>query len=79
MLKLQNVGLKFADKTILHQLNYDFLPGVRYALIGFSGSGKSSLLSLLQGDLQPTSGTVLLDNLTTTDIGAVFQDNFLYL
>ena len=78
MLELQNISLKFDQKTILDDISYTFQPGIRYALIGFSGSGKSSLLALLQNDLTPTAGKIILDGLTTKDIGAVFQDNFLF-
>lgn len=52
---------------VLRGLNLMVPPGTQAALVGPSGVGKSTLLQLLLGVLEPTSGTVLLDGLPAND------------
>ncbi|WP_281886356.1 ATP-binding cassette domain-containing protein [Paenibacillus sp. YYML68] len=47
---------------LLHAVSADFYPGEWVAVVGRNGSGKSTLAKLLQGLLQPTSGTVQLNS-----------------
>ena len=58
--ELQNVGKSFGDKTIVKNLNFRLLRGDRLGLIGHNGVGKSTLISLILGKLQPDSGSVKL-------------------
>ncbi len=59
---IRNVGLKFpgADRPILDDINYSINPGDRIILLGSNGSGKSSLLKLLNRTYHPTTGEILL-------------------
>ncbi|QEU90856.1 ABC transporter ATP-binding protein [Streptomyces kanamyceticus] len=58
----------------VHGADLSIMPGDRLAVVGPSGSGKSSLLHLLAGLEHPTSGTVTRPGLAgRTDIGLVFQ------
>lgn len=50
IIKLENVTIKYGEKTILNQLNWEVKPGERWLLKGPNGSGKSTLLSLLIGE-----------------------------
>jgi molybdate transport system ATP-binding protein len=50
IIKLENVSIKYGEKTILNQLNWEVKPGERWLLKGPNGSGKSTLLSLLIGE-----------------------------
>jgi molybdate transport system ATP-binding protein len=50
IIKLENVTIKYGDKTILDQFNWEVKPGSRWLLKGPNGSGKSTLLSLLIGE-----------------------------
>ena len=47
-----------ARRTILDKLDWSIGPGARIGLVGVNGTGKSSVLRLLIGELEPTSGTV---------------------
>lgn len=49
-----------SDKVLVSPINYEFLPGKSYALIGESGCGKTSLLRALAGVSPPRSGTIHL-------------------
>ena len=47
-----------ATSVILDKLDWSIGPGVRIGLVGVNGTGKTSVLRLLTGELEPTSGTV---------------------
>ena len=53
-------------EPIIHDLSIDIAPGDHLAIVGPSGTGKSSLAGLLAGMLRPTAGQVLLDGLSVT-------------
>ena len=55
---LEDVTLRFGDRTLLDHLTGSIGPGDRIGLLGVNGAGKTTLLSLLSHDLAPTSGTV---------------------
>ncbi|MEM9687251.1 MAG: ABC transporter ATP-binding protein [Bacteroidota bacterium] len=83
-----NVSFSYEEnKTVLHHISFEAPPGSVTALVGSSGSGKSTIAGLAATFLTPTSGKVLLDgtnlskvNLSTfrSQLGVVLQDDFLY-
>jgi ATP-binding cassette subfamily F protein uup len=52
------VSLAYDERRILHDLTWQLAPGARLALVGVNGSGKSSLLRLLAGELRPDAGAI---------------------
>ena len=50
IVKMSNVRIKYGEKVILNNVNWEILPGERWALLGPNGAGKSTLLSLINGD-----------------------------
>jgi molybdate transport system ATP-binding protein len=50
IVKMQQVTVKYADKTILNRIDWHIKQGERWALLGPNGAGKSTLLSLINGD-----------------------------
>lgn len=60
-MRLNAITLQYRQKTILQNISLDIPPGRRLALIGASGAGKSTIVSLLRRDLDPQCGQVLLD------------------
>lgn len=61
-MKVNNVSLAFKNKVILKDVNIDINPGDFVFLIGYSWSGKTSLIRSLIGDFKPLSWEVILDN-----------------
>jgi phospholipid/cholesterol/gamma-HCH transport system ATP-binding protein len=57
---LDNVSLAFGDKVVLKNCSLDIVEGAITCIVGLSGAGKSTILRLLDGLLQPTSGKVIV-------------------
>ena len=57
---LRRVNFRYGEQTIIRDLSTRILRGDRVGIIGPNGSGKSTLLKLILGELQPTTGEVLL-------------------
>ena len=58
VLKLENISFTYDKKPIFKNLNLQFETGKVYAIVGKSGTGKTTLLSVLSGLAAPTSGNV---------------------
>jgi subfamily B ATP-binding cassette protein MsbA len=76
-----------AGKPVLHEVSFVSQPGTVTALVGSSGSGKSTIISLVAAFHQPDSGVIRVDgtDLSTvrldsyrTQLGVVLQDTFLF-
>lgn len=61
MIELRNLSCRYGDKEILHGLNARFEEGGFYAVMGANGCGKTTLLRLIGGLLNPSEGEVLVD------------------
>lgn len=59
-LQVNNLSVSLGGKSILNDLNIDFVPGKVTAIIGPNGSGKSTLLKSLAGLIKPSTGVVRL-------------------
>ncbi len=57
---VEDVTLRFGDRTLLDHLTWRLGPGDRVGLVGVNGSGKTSLLRLLLGSLDPAAGKVVV-------------------
>ena len=58
VLRLENISFAYDKKPIFKNLNLEFQKGKVYAIVGRSGTGKTTLLSVLSGLASPTSGKV---------------------
>jgi len=58
LIETENVSLELGDRTIVNNLNYVMTARTRVGLVGPNGSGKTTILRLLTGDLEPTTGTI---------------------
>jgi ABC-type Fe3+/spermidine/putrescine transport system ATPase subunit len=61
-LRLENVGKRFGEHTVLESISLDVERGEFLTLLGESGSGKTTLLRIVAGFEEATSGRILLDN-----------------
>jgi ABC-type multidrug transport system, ATPase and permease components len=88
-LSFEKVSLTYEDTEIeaLKEVSFSVNPGETLAILGKTGSGKSSIVDLVSRLLDPSSGKVLLDDRDLkefdlqklrTEIGAVPQDSFLF-
>ena len=86
-LAMNNVSLAFGEKEVLKNVSFQALGGTTTAIIGPTAAGKTQMLYVLIGLLQPTSGTVTYDGepLNAYDkealhrqVGFVFQDSVLF-
>jgi ATP-binding cassette subfamily F protein 3 len=68
----QNVTFEFGARAIVEEATWHIQPGERIGLIGYNGTGKSTLLKLLVGEYMPSAGTV--ERSRTTSIGYLHQD-----
>jgi ATP-binding cassette, subfamily F, member 3 len=69
---LQNVTFEFGARTILRDATWHIQPNERIGLIGYNGTGKSTILKLFVGAYSPSEGTV--ERSKTTTIGYLHQD-----
>jgi len=88
-LRFENVRFVYPgdDREVLHEVSFEIKPGEVVALAGLSGSGKTTIASLLPRLYDPTGGRITLDGLDLRDaslqslrdlIGAVPQDTTLF-
>jgi len=75
------------EKKVLHNISFEALPGSVTALVGSSGSGKSTIAGLAATFISPNSGTISVDNEDISKVsldsfrsqlGVVLQDDFLF-
>ena len=60
MIQVNNVSLKFGKRVLFEDVNIKFTNGNCYGLIGANGSGKSTFLKILSGELEITTGEVVI-------------------
>src|SRR4051794_10175858 len=56
LIELNNVEVAFNGVTVLHEITWQLFPGQQWAIVGDNGSGKSSFLKLIRGELSPVPG-----------------------
>jgi len=90
MIKIENIKKSFGDVKVLRGIDFVFEPGKTNLIIGRSGAGKTVLLKILVGLLNPTSGNVYYNNINTSkfskkeirkirmEMGMLFQGNALF-
>lgn len=78
-LKITNLSYSIGKKTVLKNINFTVEAGEKVLLMAPSGFGKTTLLRLLIGQLQPTSGSIVIDHQDLTGNWAKAHDYFGYI
>lgn len=85
--RFEDVSFSYGDAEVLRRISFHVLPGQTVAIVGPTGSGKSTIVGLLTREYDPTEGQVLIDGMDARDIplqalrraiGFVPQDTFLF-
>ncbi len=76
MISTANITMQFGAKPLFENISVKFGDGNRYGLIGANGCGKSTLMKILSGDLEPTAGNVSVS--PDERLGTLRQDQFAF-
>ncbi len=73
MISTSNITMRFGKTALFEDVSVKFVPGNRYGLIGANGSGKSTFMKILTGQLTPSDGEVAIGN--ECSLGYLRQDH----
>ncbi|MFL2988497.1 ABC-F family ATPase [bacterium] len=76
MISTNNISKQFGSKPLFENININFSQRNKYGLIGANGSGKSTFMKILSGELESTNGNVSIDK--KYRIATLKQDHFMY-
>ena len=76
MITVNDVSMNFSGQTLFKHVDLKFVPGNCYGIIGANGAGKSTFLRILSGDLEPTTGEVVISK--DQRMSVLKQDHFQY-
>ena len=76
MISTSNVTYRVGKKALFEDVNIKFSEGNCYGLIGANGAGKSTFLKILSGQLEPSSGEVIVPS--GERLSFLQQDHFKY-
>ena len=76
MIQASNITLRLGKKALFEDVNIKFTEGNCYGLIGANGAGKSTFLKILSGQLEPTSGDIIIT--PGQRLSFLEQDHFKY-
>jgi ATPase subunit of ABC transporter with duplicated ATPase domains len=76
MITASNIAKSYGDHTLFADVSFQLNPGQRYGLVGANGSGKTTFLNVLTGDIEATEGVVAMPQ--RLRLGVLRQDQFLY-
>jgi ATP-binding cassette subfamily B protein len=86
-IEVKDISLNYGERKTLTNVSFTINPGTKNAIIGPTAAGKTQLLYLLTGLLQPTSGTIEYDGHEISEyskqrlheqVGFVFQDSIIF-
>jgi len=76
MISTDNISKQFGSKPLFQEINITFTKGNKYGLIGANGSGKSTFMKILSGEIDSTNGKVSIDK--KFRVATLKQDHFSY-
>jgi ATPase subunit of ABC transporter with duplicated ATPase domains len=76
MISTSNIALRFGKRTLFEDVNLKFTPGNCYGIIGANGAGKSTFIKILSGEIEQSSGHVIVT--PGNRLATLKQDQFEY-
>ena len=76
MISTNNLSVQFGGRKLFDEVDVKFTPGNCYGIIGPNGAGKSTFLKILTGEMESTSGNVVIDK--NKRLSFLKQDHFAY-
>ncbi|MDD3347941.1 ABC-F family ATP-binding cassette domain-containing protein [Oscillibacter sp.] len=76
MITVNDVSVNFSGQPLFKHVDLKFIPGNCYGIIGANGAGKTTFLRVLSGDLEPSTGEVVIPK--TERMSVLRQDHFQY-
>src|SRR4051794_35508200 len=76
MISTANLSLRFGARKLFEEVNVKFTPGNCYGLIGANGAGKTTFTKILSGEIEPTTGQVILGH--DCRLSVLKQDHYAY-
>ena len=76
MITVSNLSLQYSGQPLFSHVDLQFTAGNCYGIIGANGAGKSTFLKILSGEIEPSSGEVVIDKKCRMSV--LKQDQFLY-
>ncbi len=79
MIEVDNLTRRYDDVAVVDQVSFSIEQGEIVGLLGRNGAGKTTIMKMLTGFLEPTSGTIRVDGLDMTDNRSRIQGRIGYL
>ena len=76
MIIVNDLSLNFSGQSLFKHVDLKFTPGNCYGIIGANGAGKTTFLRILSGELEPSSGEVIIPD--NERMSVLKQDHFQY-
>ena len=76
MITINNLSFHFGGQLLFKNVDLKFTPGNCYGIIGANGAGKSTFLRILCGELEPSTGEVIIPE--TVRMSVLRQDHFAF-
>lgn len=76
MITVNDLSLNFSGRLLYDNVNLKFTPGNCYGIIGANGAGKSTFLHLLEGQIEPTTGSITIG--ANERLSSLQQDHFAF-
>ena len=76
MISTNNISQQFGSNPLFEGINITFSKGNKYGLIGANGSGKSTFMKILSGELESSTGSIKID--TNKRVATLKQNQFAY-
>ncbi len=77
-LYIENISKQFKDLTAVDNISLHITPGV-WGLLGANGAGKTTLMRMIAGIMKPTSGRILYDGISISELKESYRNVFGYL